>query len=287
MALKPPPLPNAARRGPSPSELALQSAASAIQAGRPVEAERFAAEVLKANAGSLPALQILGTALVMQGRGKEAIAPLERAARQSRDAATETELAVALRQAGRNEEARERLERAAKRKPPFPPAFLELANLLATLNRHDEAIEILHQGLAIAPDFADLSLELSRVLSARGKNKEARAAFARAVALAPANPDALYSLARGYQAERDFVQAAETYRRLLALTPKDAAAQIGLGICLIELGRNEEALDHLRVASRASTKMFGEAVVALVDAGRGRFWLRPSDAVRTLRDGKD
>src|SRR4029077_15792438 len=77
----PPSLPPAARRGPSsgpsPSELALQSATAAMQAGRPAEAEQLAAEVLKSNAGNLAAMQLLGTALLMQGRGKDAIAPLE------------------------------------------------------------------------------------------------------------------------------------------------------------------------------------------------------------------
>ena len=103
----------------------------------------------------------------------------------------------------------------------------------------------------------------------------------------PDMPDALFALARAFQAEREFSQAAETYRRLLAVAPKDAAAQIGLGICLIELGRNEEALKHLRSASRSSAKMFGEAVGALVNAGRGHFWLRPSDAARALREEKN
>ena len=142
MASKPPIYPNESRPRPGPSDLALRAAAEALKAGRPREAEYLAAEVLKANAGSLPALQLLGTALLTQGRGKDAIEPLERAARQSRDAETETRLAIALRQSGRAEEARERLERAVKRKPPFPPAFLELGSLLAALNRHDEAIDV-------------------------------------------------------------------------------------------------------------------------------------------------
>ncbi len=86
MALKPPLSPSGAR-GPSPSELALQDATAAMQAGRPADAEQLAADVLKSNAGNLAAMQLLGTALLMQGRGKEAIAPLERAARQSRNAA--------------------------------------------------------------------------------------------------------------------------------------------------------------------------------------------------------
>lgn len=284
MALKPPSYPYTAPRGPS--DHALQSAVAAIQAGRPMEAEYIAADMLKNNAGSVPAMRLLGTALLMQGRGKEAIAPLERAVRQSRDAETETWLAMALRQASRDEEARERLEHAVKRKPPFPPAFLELAKLLLALDRHDDAIAVLQQGLAIAPNFVDMLIQLGQVYAARGRHIDARAAFTRAVALAPQDPDALFALARACEAEHDFAQAAETHRRVLAAKPSDAAAQIGLGACLIELGRTEEGLDHLRMASRTSAKTFGEAISVLVECGRGRFWLRRSDAARALRAEK-
>ncbi len=282
MATKPPPLPSAARRGPSASELALQDATAAIQAGRPADAERLAADVLKSNAGSLPATQLLGTALLMQGRGQEAIAPLERAARQSRDGAADTWLAMALRQVGREEEARKRLERAVKRTPPFPPAFLELASLLS-LCEPDKAIAILQQGLATAPDAADLALALGRLYEACGKLAQAHAAFAQAVAAAPGYMEALFALARTLQAKREFVHAADSYRRILAVAPQSSDAKIGLGICLTELGRSEEALGQLRAASSVGAKTFGEVVGALADAGRGRFWLRMSDATRALR----
>ncbi len=282
MALKPPPLPSAARRAPSASELALQDAAAAIQAGRPAEAERLAAEVLKANAGNVAAMRLLGSALLMQGRGAEAIAPLQRAVRQSRDAGAETWLAMALRQAGREDEARERLERAVKRTPPFPPAFLELADMVAAGDA-DRAVALLRQGLAAAPGAADLALALGRLYEARGKLDAAHAAFAQAVAAAPGHRQALFAYARTLQARRDFAQAADSYRRILALLPQDADAEIGLGICLMELGRGEEALPHLRAASHLSPAKFGEVIGALADAGRGRFWLRPSDAARALR----
>ena len=134
--------------------------------------------------------------------------------------------------------------------------------------------------------IAELSFQLGRLYSTRHRDKEARAAFARTVAIAPGHADALFALARACQAERDFVEAEKIYRRMVAATPKDAAAKIGLGICLIELGRGEEALDHLRAASRTNDKMFGEAVGALADAGKGRFWLRPSAAARALREDK-
>lgn len=284
MAPKFPPPPQA--RPPSQSDLALQQAAFAIQNRRPADAERIANDLLKHNAGDLRAMHMLGYALLLQNRGKEAVTPLERAARQTRDPAIETQFAMALRQAGRNEDALAQFQRTLKRQPPFPPAFLEYANLLAALDRHDEAIDILQQALAVAPDFAELSFQLGRLYSIRRRDKEARAAFARTVAIAPGHADALFALARACQAERDFVEAEKIYRRMVAAMPKDAAAQIGLGICLVELGRGEEALEHLRAASRTNDKMFGEAVGALADAGRGRFWLRPSAAKRALRDGK-
>jgi len=110
----------------------------------------------------------------------------------------------------------------------------------------------------------ELSFQLGRVFSIRRRDKEARAAFARTVAIAPGHADALFALARACQAERDFVEAEKIYRRMVTAMPKDAAAKIGLGICLTELGRGEEALEHLRAASRTNDKMFGEAVGARV-----------------------
>jgi len=82
---------------------ALQRANLAIQNDRPADAERLAGEILKANAGQLEATKILGYALLMQGRAEEALAPLEKAARTSRDPEVETLLAIALRQAGHSD----------------------------------------------------------------------------------------------------------------------------------------------------------------------------------------
>ena len=84
---------------------------------RPGEAERIAAEVLKANRGNVGAAQILGQALLMQNRGAEAIAPLEKAARRSEDPAVETLLGAAFALTGRLDEAIEQLRRATREAP--------------------------------------------------------------------------------------------------------------------------------------------------------------------------
>ena len=268
------------------AERALQQAMIALQAGHFDQAEWLAAEAARANPADARAQHLLGHARLLRGRAEEAVAPLELAVRRSHDPAAETQLAMALRQSGREQDALDRLNRATKRKPPFPPAFLELGNLLAALGRVDEAVDVLERAVQIAPRMGELSIQLGFIEHARGNVEKSIEMLTRGLAAAPKDADGLYLLARILQSRREFERAAETYHRIVAMAPQDAGARIGLGVCLSELGRQEAALEHLRAASRTSPRMFGEAVVALADAGRGRFWLRPSDAARALRDTK-
>jgi len=267
------------------AERALQQAVAALHAGHADQAEWLAAEAVRANPSDARAQHVLGHALLLQGRAEEAIGPLEQAARRIRDPAVETQLAVALRQSGRDEEALARLTRAVKRRPPFPPAYLELGNLLAALGRSDEAIEVLQQAVAIAPRMGEASVQLGFVHAARGQSDQAREWLLRGLAEQPRDPDALFVLAQLTQAKCDFSGAAELYRRVLALAPDDAASRLGLGVCLLELGQTAAAFEHISAAANSSARMFGEALTALAAAGHGRFWLRPSDAARTLKQG--
>jgi len=62
----------------------------AFRMGRSDEAERLASDVLKSNRSNLLAAQIFGRALLAQNRAREAIDPLQRAARRSDDPEIET-----------------------------------------------------------------------------------------------------------------------------------------------------------------------------------------------------
>ena len=267
---------------PTLNDEALQGAAFAIESDRPAEAERIAREVLGRNAGHVRAMQLLGAALLMQSRGQEALEPLERAVRQGRDPAVETHLAIALRQVGRNDDAIARLRRAIKREPAFPPAFLELAIQLTELQRPDEALEILEKGVEIAPRYPELWIDLGFNLMARKRHKDAIDAFARALAQVPGHADALFGSAQAMQGDGQYAQAADTYRQLLIAYPDHAPARVALGACLLELGLTESALDSMRAASRLGPDMYQQALIATVSSGRGRFWLKPSDAAKTL-----
>jgi predicted Zn-dependent protease len=159
---------------PSPGNPTLEKALLALRMQRLDEAERLASDVLKSNRGNVVAADVLGRALLMQNRPKEAVDPLQRAARRSHDPAIEILLAAALDAAGRGEEAIDQLRLTAARRPPFPPAFLELGGQLGKSGRFDEGIAVLESGLAFAPDDLDLRMGLGYLHLKRNDRTKAR-----------------------------------------------------------------------------------------------------------------
>jgi hypothetical protein len=57
---------------------------------------------------------------------------------------------------------------------------------------------------------------------------------------------------------------------------------MNLGYCLIELGHLDEGIACLRAAVQAAPRNYGSALRMLISAGRGRFWLRRSEAALCL-----
>jgi tetratricopeptide (TPR) repeat protein len=265
---------------------ALQRAVLALNGRRPIEAERIAAEVLKADPRHTKALHIFGCALVIQGRAAEAIAPLETAARSRPDPEIDTELAIALRQIGRHEDAVSRLKRAIKRKPPHADAFRELGYLLVALERYDEAVDVLAQGLEVAPMMPQLSIQLGYAYLSLRDCAKAKVAFARALQIVPGSPDALFGMAKAHQEIGENRAAADYFRRALVSKPDDQATWLHLGHCLLELGELDAGYDCFRTAARGEPTRYGDALSSLAASARGRFWLKPSAAARFMRREK-
>jgi protein O-GlcNAc transferase len=99
-------------------EDALRQGATAIDNGRADLGERIARDVLARQPRHPRALHLLGIALLLQERTRDAVAPLEQALRDRFDPAVATHLGKALRHAGRSAEALTWLERAAVHVPP-------------------------------------------------------------------------------------------------------------------------------------------------------------------------
>ena len=266
--------------GASRVDQALAQAMRALDGRRPDEAERIVGDVLKHTPQHHRALYILGCALLMQGRGEQALAPLESAARGRHDAEIETTLGIALRQAGRPDEALSRLRRATKRRPPYAPALYEFGCLLVAMDEYDEAIEAFGRGIEIAPMMPELSIQLGYALLWRKRCEEAKAAFVRALEIAPRSAEALAGIGKAHRDSGEIGPAADYFRRALTVRPEDPGIWLALGLSLQELGQAEAAQDALRRSARGERKRYDQALNSLVASGHGRFWIRPSVAAQ-------
>lgn len=252
----------------------------ATQMQRPDEAARIASDVLKADRGNILAANILARALLAQNRADEAVEPLQRAAKRSGDAETETLLAVVLIAADRADDAIAQLQATITKRPPFAPAFLELAGLYSKLGRFDEGVVLLDGAIALMPDLIDLRMGLGYLHVKRNDRKAARALFIQALTEAPGRHDILCALAQVLALDGDYAGSADLYRRALAIRPDDGLSRINLGKCLFELVEHDAGESALRHAARSAPQTIGKAIIALAAAPRGRFFLRPSDAAK-------
>jgi tetratricopeptide (TPR) repeat protein len=277
--------PGAGGNADPPGDDILRQAMFALDNERPQEAERIAAEVLKANPTHARALFVTGSALIMQDRAAEAVRPLEAAARGRHDGEFDTMLAIALRHAGRREDALSRLKLAIKRRPPYAAAFKEFGYLLISMERYDEAVEVLNRGIEIAPMMPQLSIELGYAHLSRRDCANAKIAFARVLEISPRSHDALVGMAKAHLEVGEAELAVTYFRRSLQINPDHQASWLHLGHCLLELGHVDAAYNCFRTAARGDAKNYGNALNSFVAANRGRFWLKPSDAMRFLRDG--
>ncbi len=277
---KPPRGPSSGRR--NPADETLERAVVALQMNRPGEAERLAAGVLRANDSHHVAAKILGWALLAQNRAGEAIQPVERAARRSNDPEIETVLAVALAATGRQQEALDQLRQTTARRPAFAPAFREHAGQLVKLDRLGEAIEVIQSGIALAPDAIDLQVDLARLFLHRNDRRNARMILSQALAAAPGRQDIVAALARVLLLDGDYAAAADMFRHLLARRPDDAMTRADLAACQLESGTRDAGESTLRAATRGRPEILGRAIHLLAATSHGRFFFRPSAAVKFL-----
>ena len=268
--------------GPAAVADALRRAKTALDLGRAPEAEQLARAVLAKDSRHAGAQQILGGSLLLQGRNEDAIAPLEGAARVLRDAALDTQLAIALRETGRTDDALARLKRAIKREPPYVFAFHELGFLLYSLKRYDEAIATIERGIDIAPLTSNLFVLLGGICHARRNLPRAKAAYARALSISPNLADAHYGMGSVLMSEAAFKAAAKHFRFASMSDPGDPQPRLKLAGCLLETGETDAALALLRSPIRDDPQVYATSLRLLLSAGRGRFWLRPSAAARAL-----
>lgn len=264
---------------------ALQQGAQALQMRQFGRAEQLATEILKSNRTDRNALVLLAHALISQNRADEAVVPLQKAMRRNGDAEIETLLGASLCGSGRSVEGIEQLRRIVVRRPPYLPAFQELAGRLAKAGQLDEGIKAIEGGIALAPDSFELKLDLGRLLLENNERARARDILTAARDAAPGRPDILTELGRVLLLDGEYAAAADAYRHALALRPDDGLARANLAACLLEMGDRDGGEAALRSVMRGRPHLLGRAAYALAASSHGRFFFCLS-AVAQFLEGK-
>jgi tetratricopeptide (TPR) repeat protein len=133
---------------------------------------------------------------------------------------------------------------------------LIIAEHLINEGDRDGAIVQYKKVLQLAPKLPGAHFELAEALLQKSKTvqerEEAEEAFKAELALNPGNVNAECRLGDLYlSAGNTRLDAAyQSYNKALQLQPNFANAQLGMGKVLIRMGKNQEALDHLREAAR-------------------------------------
>ncbi|BAM92377.1 hypothetical protein S58_64040 [Bradyrhizobium oligotrophicum S58] len=261
---------------------ALQEAIHALRARQFARAEQIAVSILRTAKADRPALLVFAHALLGQQRASEAVAPLEKAVLRGSDPELETLLGAALCESRRAADGIAQLRKTAARRPPFLPAFQELAGRLAQSGQLGEAIAVIEEALTLSPDNVDLALDLARLCLRANDRVRARTHLLAARDAAAGRPDILIELAQVQFLDGDYAEAAGSYRHALGLRPEDTQTRAHLAMCLAEMGDRDGAQAALRTVVRGRPHLLSRAAYIMAVTSHGRFFFRPSAAAKFL-----
>ena len=218
----------------------------------------------------------LGTAIVMQGRPAEALAPLEKAAAllpddvetqinygnllhelghlaeaekcyrrlidsDPRNAEAHRLLGLTLRDGGELALSEASGRRALELKPDSAEALSNLGSILLAQGRVDEAEQCYRQTLKMRPLLAEAHYDLATMLNGQFRFAEAEAGFRRALDMKPDYVPALNNLGIALNATGQHVEAEAELQRALELSPGRTDVRCNLSVALGGQGRLEEA----------------------------------------------
>ncbi|MEA1990921.1 MAG: tetratricopeptide repeat protein [Thermodesulfobacteriota bacterium] len=194
-------------------EYLLKKASSAHREGRLAEAEKGYLEILKKKPDWGAVLNALGTVFMDQAQP---------------------------------DKARRVFDKATELRPPYSPAYYNLARLKQLKNDHKGAISTYMAILEKQPDFGQAWNNLGTAYRETGDLDEALSCFRRAVEFAPGMAEAWNNLGVA-QDEFNMIQdAAKSYRKAIEIRSDYASAHFNLGISLQKLGLFKEAEDHYK-----------------------------------------
>ncbi|MDL1969155.1 MAG: tetratricopeptide repeat protein [Deltaproteobacteria bacterium] len=144
----------------------------------------------------------------------------------------------------RPDKAKKVFEKAADLRPPYFPAWYNLARLKQRENDHKGAISIYRAMLEKQPGIGEAWNNLGVAYREIGDQDEAISCFRRAVAFAPDMAEAWNNLGVAQDEFNMIGNASKSYRKAIEIRSDYASAHFNLGISLQKLRRFKEAEEH-------------------------------------------
>lgn len=266
------------------------------------EAEPF----LRAAAGAQPArapwLHALAQNHLELGRCREAMAVLERCLALDPDPGYRHDIAMCALNLGDSTRAEQELRTVLAAAPETGQTRSRLGRLLLDLGRDQEALAILSAAVDARPGDLEARFALGLAQRRTGALEAATATFETVLDALPTHVGAVYNLgqtlaARGeaeagravlerFRALSELEDRIDNHRLYLRGHPGDVDARVSIGRLLLEAGRDEEALEQLRIARREAPGR-SEIASLLATALRRQGRLREADDADRAAAGPD
>jgi tetratricopeptide (TPR) repeat protein len=149
---------------------------------------------------------------------------------------------------GRMADGRDLLARAIQRDPNYVPTLETLGDVLAVEGEHKGAFAVFERAITLRPDDASLHAKLGAALSDLGRVSEAEAAYRRALELDPSLIQVRFNLATGLAVQQRFAEAERMYRDVIARNSSHQGALVNLGNLRADQNRSEDAVPACRQA---------------------------------------
>jgi predicted TPR repeat methyltransferase len=153
--------------------------------------------------------------------------------------------ALQAHRAGKLDEARSLYEQVLTQDPDLPDGWHFLGLLAFQSGNREGGITALRRTLELSPDYADAHANLANMLLAKEQIAEAATHLDRAIALAPDSLPPRIALAMIRRHSGQAAEAEALLRPALVQHPDNVAVLYGIANALMELGRPNEALDHI------------------------------------------
>ncbi len=249
-------------------------------------AMKYYARALRSDPRNPDVHNLLGAALLRQGRFDEAMREVAEAVRlEPRYAAAQNDLGSLLARQGRLPQAIGHFREAIRLKPNFPLARRNLARALLDQGRVKSAIIELQEGVRLLPLDAMLRNDLGLAHAQAGEPQPAIEQFAAASMLDPSLVSPRINLGLALEQNGNLDQALAQFAEAVRLEPAKAANHILLASALARAGRTSEAAGHFNAALRIDPN--DREGRAGLDQLRGQTQAKGTGVSRGARDEQD